>query len=87
MRYVTRTIKMAVIEYEYLKKGTKEVMVNTFTCRQDKENKMKKALIRKLEGENCIFVSIVSIQTKDYHYEMDEEQYIAEARLVSVINC
>lgn len=84
MRYVTRTIKMAVVEYEYLERGTKEVKVNIFTCRLDKENKIRKALIRKLEGENCIFVSIVDIQTKDYRYKMSEDKFMAES-MVEVI--
>ena len=79
MRYVTRTFKMAVVEYEYLERGTKEVCVGWFTCRQEDENKIRKALIRKLEGENCVFVSIVDIQTKVYRYQMNEEKFIAES--------
>lgn len=84
MRYVTRTFKMAVVEYEYLERGTKEVKVGFFTCRVDKENKIRKALSRKLEGENCIFVSIADIHTKLYRYSMPEGKFIAES-LVEII--
>lgn len=79
MRYVTRTIEMAVVEYEYLERGTKEVKVGFFNCRMDKENKIRKALIRKLEEDNCIFVSLVDIKTQLYRYQMPEDKFIAES--------
>lgn len=88
MRYVTRTIKMAVVEYEYLDRGTKEVGREFYKCRaSEKENKIRKDLSNMLEERNCVFVSIVDIQIKNHHFEMEEDKYIAEANLVSVSDC
>lgn len=88
MRYVTRTIKMANVEYEYLDRDTKEVGRGLFQCRYDNnENKIRKALVKYLEKENKVFVSIVDIQKKNHHFEMDEEQYISEAHLASITDC
>ena len=82
MRYVTRTIKMANVEYEYLERGTKEVCRAIYTCRAiEKENKIRKELSKMLEERNCVFISIVDIQTQDYRYSMNEEQFIAESKV------
>lgn len=88
MRYVTRTIKMANVEYEYLDTDTKEVHRALFQCRYDNnENKIRKALVKYLEKENKVYVSIVDIQKKKHHFEMEEEKYIAEAHLASITDC
>ena len=79
MRYVTRTIKMAVVEYEYLNRSTKEVATNIYTCRDNNENKIRKELSKMLEKNDCVFVSIVEITRKNVKFRMDEEKFIAMA--------